>query len=572
MAKVQDSFAHDVFRFLPAQVRDLDVSGTLERLMGGPQWVFENQQNRIQELDTLHDVDAIEDRYLTFLKHHVGWTNELDVITSALSADQLRKLIKLSVPFWKGKGTEQGIRDALRLLTGRDVVIRNWFYYRWIVGVTALGTRRGDERDPFLTGRSHGIRDQYLSIIYVSNELPIDRQLVRDLVNLHRPLQEAYIIVFVDLVDDFGVGRDKWSTVAGVDPVWDEDRKLLEIPAGTTVGVNVDGVTSWDEVVWRKSVTYTTSSGGEFRVQFRRQAAGLNDRYEVTFEQNGDVTIEAIIGGVVVATQSGSVGHVIPEGEGVVYGINVIRSCTGTGQMRIKVTVYERVVIDVNIAIAILVPPGRWRVENVGPNTIEMDNVIAYQLPVTVDEVIGSGVVASEPEPLIVGPCVHQEWTSFTTWTLGSQWHSSGFRYIVPTTSLYFGTGESGWHTWGIPGAMGPGIVAGTAESPTFSLVSFPAADYDVFLEFQVYPDLRAAAGDDIFTYEVLVSGTPVFSATLTSKDTAAWRVLRTSDLSSVVGGLAAVSVRFTLDTVTAPSPGDEGVFVDQVRILIQEK
>jgi len=533
--------------------------------------VFEDQQSLIQQVDTLHDVDLIADEFLIYLKHTVGWTNELDSITESLTPDQLRKLIELSAPFWKTKGTESGLRDALRLLTGRDVVLRNWFHYRWVVGIARLW-RLGDERDPFVVGDTAGARDQFLSFVFVSIDSGVDRQLVRDLVNLHRPLQEVYNVVYVEVVDDFALDRSKWVTSTGAEPTLDEVRKLLSVPVGTTVRVNVEAVETWDEASWRHTMTFTGASGGAFRVLFRRQTTAPNDRYRVTFGQDGTAVLEQVVGGVPTVLDSGSVPHVIPQDQQTMFGIDVLKDCAG--RLLIEIRIYDVLVASATIDEPDIVPPGRWFIANVGGDVAELDNVIGYALPVHVDTVSGPDTVSPIPDPNEPAPCVVVQVDSFAAWTLTSQWHDSTFRYVTPGVALYYGTGESGYHTWGTAGAMGPGIVTGTATSPSIDLSDYPDGEYEVFLEFDMYSDVRASASDDVVTGEVLVSGSPVFTFTATpaQKSSAVWFHVRTPDLSASVAGEADVRIRFTVDTVTVPSGSLEGVFVDRVRVLVREE
>lgn len=569
MAKIDPNFTHDVFRFLPSNVRTLDTAGTLERFLGGVQQVFESQQAKIGELDTLHDLDAIDDEFLTYLKHHVGWTAELDAITEALSFDQLRKLIELSVPFWKRKGTEPGIRDALRLLTGRDVVIRNWFFYRWTVGVTALW-RLGDERDPYLTGGEFGARDQLLSIVFVSTETDVDKQLVRDLVNLHRPLQEAVKVMYVDLVDDFGISRDKWTTMSGTDITYDSTRKLISIPAGTTILANTASVSTWDETVWRNTMTFTGATGGEFVILFRRDTI-TSDRYRARFLQDGTVELAEVISGTPAILDTGSIGHILPQGETVTFGIDLYKTCHG--ELRIDIRVYNEIVATTTLVEPNILDPAQWRVRNSGADPIEMDNVVGYDLPVHVDTITGPGIVDALPPTPVAAPCIVIETTDFSGWTTASQWHTSTHRFVAGALSMYYGTGETGYFTWGTSGAMGPAIVTGNAFSPNFDMSPYPVADYDAFFEFWVYMDLRVSLSDDLFEAEILVSGVPVFTFTPTAvqKSTPGWVKYRSSNLASVIGASASVRIRFTMDTVTAPDPTREGVFIDQVRMLVQE-
>ena len=80
------------------------------------------------------------------MKDHVGFTKELDNIISGVSDDDLRKIISLAVALWKKKGLEVGYADIIRVFTGANVRIFNWFDFRYIVGEQQLGeSQLGDD-------------------------------------------------------------------------------------------------------------------------------------------------------------------------------------------------------------------------------------------------------------------------------------------------------------------------------------------------------------------------------------------------------------------------------------------
>lgn len=572
MSKVNASFPHDAYKFLVKSLRDQDTAGVLERIMLGPQGVWEDFQAKIAELDTLHDVDAIDDDYLTYLKHHVGWTRELDHITESLSAAELRKLITLSVAFWKSRGTELGIKNAIRLLVGRDVVIWNWFHMRWTVGESGFWVLGAETDSWMLGGYDEGQRGEYTSTIWVMREqgAEIDRQLLRDLVDLHRPLQEVYLVAYAGLVDDFSLGIRKWKPIppTATDSRWDDENFRLILEPGARRRANVNGITDWLDVQWRTQIRFK-GAGDAFRIIFRRQSD--DTRYEATFWQDGSLQVERFNGGAGVVLGTAALPHAFPVDEPQVIGLNVFRP--SAGQLRIAVMVYEqeRLVGEITDPDHLL-PGGAWVLENASTSieNVEVDNVIAYELPLFVDVVEGPGTTGEPAAAPAISPSVVEveNMDGLGSWTLTGLWHSTGFRYWSPFASLYFGTGETGYHTWGVAGSMGGGIVTGTATSPVFDLSSWTADRFRLFLDFRQRLDVRAGA-DDIAAVEVRVSGVTVQTITK-AQLLAAGEVVRVN-ITAAAAGQAAVTIRFSMDTVTIPSPADEGWFVDDLRILAEE-
>jgi len=142
MAKIDSNFPHDIFKFLHRPLREIDKAQGkefLERLLLGPQSIFENAQAKIDTLIELIDPAKTRADLLQFLKDHVGFTVELNNITNGLATNDLRKLISLAVALWNQKGTEQGYENIVRLFTGKSIRIFNYFDFRLIVGEKAFG-------------------------------------------------------------------------------------------------------------------------------------------------------------------------------------------------------------------------------------------------------------------------------------------------------------------------------------------------------------------------------------------------------------------------------------------------
>lgn len=139
MAKVQENFPHEIYRFIHRPIRQEDqLRGRqfLERYIFGFQRQFEEAFRKIDLLTELYD--PAKTPQPRFLKDIVGFTKELDKITNDISDDDLRKLIGLAVPLWKEKGLDIGYKNIIRLFTGKNSRVFGWFDYRYIVGEQGL--------------------------------------------------------------------------------------------------------------------------------------------------------------------------------------------------------------------------------------------------------------------------------------------------------------------------------------------------------------------------------------------------------------------------------------------------
>lgn len=139
MSKVNPAFDYEIYKFLHAPIRRADQSTGgkfVERYVLAFQRQFEEIFKKIDKLPELYDPALTP--YPEYLKDIVGLTSELDAITNDISEQDLRKLISLAVALWKEKGLEIGYRDIIRLFTGKNSRVFNWFDFRYIVGEQGL--------------------------------------------------------------------------------------------------------------------------------------------------------------------------------------------------------------------------------------------------------------------------------------------------------------------------------------------------------------------------------------------------------------------------------------------------
>ena len=152
MAKVNPNFPYEIYRFVhkPIRVQDqLAGKQFVERYTFTFQRQFESATDKINKLVELYDPARTPQP--RFLKDIVGFTSELDAITNDISDDDLRKLITLAVALWKQKGLEVGYKNIVRLFTGKNSRVFNWFDFRYIVGEQGLAQEELGEDSWFIS-------------------------------------------------------------------------------------------------------------------------------------------------------------------------------------------------------------------------------------------------------------------------------------------------------------------------------------------------------------------------------------------------------------------------------------
>lgn len=255
----------DIYSFIINPIRQMDAKTEfLRRFLMGPQFVFESTQEKIRRLTDLFNYDTCPEHLLTYLKDHVGFTKELNHITRDLSPGDLRRLISVAIPLWNQKGTEQGLKNLIRVLTGRVVKLNNWFYYRWIVDERQVGENQ-DGSDIYLLSDigTDGEWDEFTSDLRIMDEGYLNRRLLQDLVELMRPASERYTIFYLDFLEDFSRGTSQWEIHADDAQVADD---MLTLMPGSTISVDVVNSQSWKG--YTASWLMKVMEGSVFRLSF----------------------------------------------------------------------------------------------------------------------------------------------------------------------------------------------------------------------------------------------------------------------------------------------------------------
>lgn len=273
MPRIDPAFQHDVFRFIIESRRNK----LLSRWLGEPdkispeksvQGIFEQTQQKISELPQLLD-PAYEGTQLRLLAWLVGWDdNPLVDFIDDLTDDELRKLIKLSVPLWQQKGTAEGLVNAIRVFTGKSAIVQDWFWHRWIIDEGGFWVEsRGI--DPYLVGTIYTEADEPLTWVVINREGigETQRRLVYDLLTFIHGVGEHFGVVYAAFADDFTREFSQWTqigTPGTLVTIEDDFRGGLLDGAEIQTNVSESEMSTWSP--FQRAIVhieYATDSGGE---------------------------------------------------------------------------------------------------------------------------------------------------------------------------------------------------------------------------------------------------------------------------------------------------------------------
>ena len=205
----------EIYDYMIRPIRDEDQKATQFglRFVQQPQTHFDTMRERIDLLMSIVDSNLCPDDVVHHLLPIVGFTD--DVMAGALatlSVKDTRKIIPLAVPMWRRKGSAQGIEQMLRAFTGKNVVIRDYFWWKsWLDGECLIGTEWGGADLCLVDDPGGPDHAEYTTDITVMDEDgTLNRELVLALLRLVRPSSERFSIRYIDLLDIFRWDLRNW--------------------------------------------------------------------------------------------------------------------------------------------------------------------------------------------------------------------------------------------------------------------------------------------------------------------------------------------------------------------------
>jgi len=253
----------EMYRFLTNSIRleDLQNGLFLKRFLQGFQEIWKTTHTSIFSLKNLWNILAIPDRLLQHMKNIVGWTDDLSDITDQLDYDTLRKLISISIAFWKDRGVESTTISILELLTQAPCRIWNWFDFRWIIDVTQLGEEH-QGRDPHIIDIP-GVGDsEYHSNLRITDDGYLNRQLVESIMKLTRPVGERITVHYLKILERFTYDAENWIDL--YDPGIIDDELIYEDGIGKMENSTYFGIIrlNWPtSYQWQDYVAYSRIKG-----------------------------------------------------------------------------------------------------------------------------------------------------------------------------------------------------------------------------------------------------------------------------------------------------------------------
>jgi phage tail-like protein len=343
--------------FIFRSIRHEDEQGNLflKRFLQGPQSVWNSIQDKIDELQALWDVTAIDDRWLVYQKSIVGWESSLDHITDELTDDQLRRLISASMALWKSRGNEDSITDLLQLATGARMRIWNWFDFRWILDETALGEAHDGYDSWMIYAPDEDEDEEYWSNLRIVDDGTLNRKLVKDIVKMMRAVGERFEIVYLALLDLFEVDGDdsQWydtyqdAAIGGPMVVANGANTLGDNTVQEAAITQSNEALGWDNYVsyWRAKISQDGISAG--MATFRFYCADLDNSFILAMDPANN---RFRLGTLVATVQTYYFDAVMPEGihANVYYGIRIAITPATSNQVHVVVYVDNVEIFNTN--------------------------------------------------------------------------------------------------------------------------------------------------------------------------------------------------------------------------------
>lgn len=379
-----------LYRALIRPIREADMREGrefLRRFYNGMHAVHVEIADQVASVWDVHSPITCPPDLLVYLKDIVGFNKDFDYITSRLSDADLRRLIQLAIPLWKQLFSELGIVNLIRLLTGRNAIIYNWFYYRTILGEVILSEEQLGY-DFWLIGGGVTYYDEFHSQVRLMDNGTVDRQLLLDLVALERVSSERVEVAVVDFLDQFDAARDKWETIQGSTPASLTPDKTFLIPAGTIERALMASDTYSNYAIIHK--TKLAAGASDITLFYLRDPTLPRSAYEIEVKKNTVVFARWWSG---TRTPLLTVTPTFPIHEGLWYKVRITIVDEGVATHRIKVYIDGNEVINTTYTGTPL--DGRVAFGASGAY-VEIDNTEVFRIPLRLAE-IGPGGVTTSP-------------------------------------------------------------------------------------------------------------------------------------------------------------------------------
>jgi len=375
-----------IYQFIIDSIRreDKHAAFFLKRYLDGPQAVWNQMEDKIQEIKTLWDYENIDGRFLPLLQTIVGWTGKFEQIPAKLDEETLRRLIAVSIPLWQQRGPEEAIEGLLELTTQAQARIWNWFDFRWVLGETGMGVEH-QGTDPWIIDGTGGV-DEYTSNLRIVDDGNLDHELVKLVVGVMRACGETFEITYLAFMDLFDTDYDteNWDVMLGEMIVSNGTATMDDSSKQELAVINKAGSTLWEDYVayWRLKGN-PISPSGEFGCGFYSDEYALHGyRIALNIAAN-TLNLYRVVAGsaALIISQSFSAhGTLCPD---VYYSIRAQASPEGV-QNRLKIYIDADEIINIldNSYVS-----GALTLWHSADATLVVDEVEMIQLPSSTETV-----------------------------------------------------------------------------------------------------------------------------------------------------------------------------------------
>jgi len=374
-------FPWATYEYIPQVMRDQDPFGIFKALFQGIQAEMELYHTKLHRTTQLQDPRLCIPEVLKHLKANVGFSPDLDYLTANLDDVGLRKLIALAVAMWKEKGTKDGIINMIRAFTGRPALMKDWFDYRWLVGVGGQLWNGTYTVAPWIIGGQYGVMAEYLSSIRIERDptTPEDREVIRGLLDLIRPVQENFEVAYPDFLELFE-SVDRWTTLAGLIEAIEADPPYMRMTGPALVLSQWAPATPLFQINTHLKTAAAVGSAAAFN--YMLMAADPLNGYILQLVQSptNTVTLYRRVAGVDVPLGSAVIPNLLdPQ---YFYGVQVTATQTAIAQTRLRVAIDGHLKLDV---IDATYNSGDLYLEAVTPDRFMAEFLEAFDLPLLVE-------------------------------------------------------------------------------------------------------------------------------------------------------------------------------------------
>lgn len=283
----------------------------LQRFLTGPQDIIEYIWTKIKSIPYLRDPTLSPDELLPLLMRYVGYVSNAYSIVDVSSNDEMRRLAIGSIYIWKNKGTTEGYRYICELLSGRDMLFYDWFYYRPLLDHTIVGDMIDGLSYRSIPNEDTDYSPERVFEIHVADDgnQTINKELLIKLFDLCRVTNERLLVVYSLFIEKFYKnGKTKWVDLSNVLSGWNSEDCYISIQEGTNILVDSDYSSEWTKYYSRFVMRYTEENSSCL-FKFYSTSDGSRSLYvRMTFSfPNTTISIGKISNGIILEPDYSSV-------------------------------------------------------------------------------------------------------------------------------------------------------------------------------------------------------------------------------------------------------------------------